>query len=93
MKVNGSCISELVVLSWSAAKGALIYEVTAAGNLGFVTSFQTNKTMIESMLPCGQLFTFTVKSQQDQCDSPVSLPEKFKTGMSLTDIFLSLNAQ
>ncbi|CAB1419901.1 unnamed protein product [Pleuronectes platessa] len=36
--------------------------------------------MIEAELPCGQLFTFTVKSQDDRCDSAASLPEEFKTG-------------
>lgn len=77
------------MLVWSVAKGALVYEVTATGNLGYITSFQTNKTMIETKLPCGQLFTFTVKAQDDQCDSALSVPERFKTGMSLTDIFVS----
>ncbi len=69
-----------MVLDWSAAKGALVYVVTAMGHLGYVTSFQTDETTIEAELPCGQLFTFTVTAQDDQCDSTVSLPEEFKTG-------------
>lgn len=87
LTVHGSCNSETVVLNWSVVKGALVYEVTATGNLGYIMSFQTNETTIETELPCGQLFTFTVKAQDDQCDSAVSLPETFKTGMSLTVFF------
>ncbi|XP_044055462.1 uncharacterized protein LOC122877670 [Siniperca chuatsi] len=80
LTVSGSCNNETVVLDWSAAKGASVYEVTATGDLGYITSFQTDETTIEAELPCGQLFTFTVKAQDDQCDSAVSQPEKFKTG-------------
>ncbi|XP_071342815.1 uncharacterized protein [Trachinotus anak] len=80
LTVEGSCYNETVVLDWWVAKGALMYMVTAAGDLGYVTSFQTNETTIEAELPCGQLFTFTVKAQDDQCDSAVSLPGEFKTG-------------
>lgn len=36
--------------------------------------------MVELELPCGQLFTFTVRAQDSRCDSVVSLPEEFKTG-------------
>ncbi|XP_067454263.1 serine-rich adhesin for platelets [Thunnus thynnus] len=80
LTIDGSCYNETVVLDWSAAKGALVYEVTATGDLGYVTSFQTNDTTIEAELPCGQLFTFTVKAQDDQCDSAESQPKEFKTG-------------
>ncbi|KAM3619311.1 uncharacterized protein V6R79_006036 [Siganus canaliculatus] len=76
----GSCNNETVVLDWSEAEGASFYEVTASGDLGYVTSFRTNDTMIEAEFPCGQLFTFTVKALDDQCDSPVSRAEEFKTG-------------
>lgn len=85
--VSGSCDNETVVLGWSAAEGASVYMVTATGDLGYVTSFQTNETMIEAELPCGQLFTFTVKAQDVRCDSAVSLPEEFKTGTHLIYIF------
>lgn len=81
--VSGLCVNETVVLDWSAAQGASVYMVAATGDLGYVTSFQTNETTIEATLPCGQLFTFTVKAQDDRCDSAVSLPEEFKTGMHL----------
>lgn len=81
--VNGSCNNDTVVLDWSAAAGASVYTVTASGDLGYVTSYQTEETTIEAELPCGQLFTFTVKAQDDRCDSAVSLPKKFKTGMCL----------
>uniref|UniRef100_A0A8D3DKS8 Fibronectin type-III domain-containing protein n=1 Tax=Scophthalmus maximus TaxID=52904 RepID=A0A8D3DKS8_SCOMX len=80
LTVEGSCYNETVVLDWSAAAGASVYVVTATGDLGYVTSFQTDGTMIEAELPCGQLFNFTVKAQDDRCDSAVSLPEAFKTG-------------
>lgn len=81
LTVSGSCENETVVLDWPVAEGALVYTVTATGELGYVASFQTNETMIEADLPCGQLFTFTVKAQDDRCDSAVSLPEEFKTGV------------
>lgn len=78
--MSGSCDNETLVLDWSAAEGALIYTIIATGNLGYVTSFQTNGTMVELELPCGQLFAFTVRAQDSRCDSAVSLPEEFKTG-------------
>lgn len=84
--VHGSCYNQTVVLVWSVAKGALVYEVTATGDLGYVTSVQTNKTTVQTELLCGQLFTFTVKAQDNTCDSAPSLPTSFKTGLTLTDI-------
>lgn len=78
--MSGSCDNETLTLDWSAAEGALIYTVIATGDLGYLTSFQTNKTTVELELPCGQLFTFTIRAQDSQCDSAVSLPKEFKTG-------------
>ncbi|XP_029003162.2 fibronectin-like [Betta splendens] len=80
LTVHGSCYNQTVVLVWSVAKGALVYEVTATGNLGYVASFQTNKTTVQAELLCGQLFTFTVKAQDDKCESALSAPSTFKTG-------------
>lgn len=80
--VSGSCDNETLALDWAPAQGASVYTVTATGNLGYVTSFQTNETKVEAELPCGQLFTFTVVAQDDRCDSAASLPEEFKTGES-----------
>ncbi|XP_075901618.1 uncharacterized protein fndc7b isoform X2 [Nelusetta ayraudi] len=80
LTVSGSCDNETVVLDWAAAEGASVYTVTALGDLGYVTSFQTNETTAEAELPCGQLFTFTLVAQDDRCDSASSLPEEFKTG-------------
>nr|XP_046247875.1 uncharacterized protein LOC124060678 [Scatophagus argus] len=80
LTVSGSCDNETVVVDWLAAEGASVYTVTATGDRGYATSFQTNETTLEAELPCGQLFTFTVKAQDDRCDSPVSQPEEFKTG-------------
>lgn len=79
LTVTGSCNNETLTLDWSAAEGASFYTVIATGDLGYLTSFQTNETMAELQLPCGQLFTFTVRAQDSQCDSAVSLPEEFKT--------------
>lgn len=76
-----------MVLDWTAAEGASVYTVTAAGDLGYVASFQTNETSAEAELPCGQLFTFTLVAQDDRCDSATSLPEEFKTGESATRFF------
>lgn len=83
LRVHGSCNNETVLLYWFKAKGASAYIVKADGNLGYSTSLKTNNTMIETNLPCGQLFTFTVKAQDDWCDSPTSRPEKYMTSMCL----------
>ncbi|KAK9519631.1 hypothetical protein VZT92_022346 [Zoarces viviparus] len=80
LTASGSCDNGTVVLDWSAAEGASVYVVSATGDLGYVTSFQTEETSVEAELLCGQLFTFTVKAQDDRCDSAVSMPESFKTG-------------
>ncbi|XP_041862145.1 fibronectin-like [Melanotaenia boesemani] len=85
LAATGSCNNETVVLNWSEARGALVYVVTASGDLGYVTSFQTNGTTIEADLPCGQLFTFTVVAQDDRCESAVSLPKQYKTGPCIPD--------
>ncbi|KAK2835181.1 hypothetical protein Q5P01_015665 [Channa striata] len=80
LTVDGSCNNDTVVLHWSAASGASVYVVTATGNLGYVTDLQTDKTATAVELLCGQLFTFTVKAQDDKCDSAISAPQRFKTG-------------
>ncbi|XP_036969323.1 fibronectin isoform X2 [Acanthopagrus latus] len=80
LTVSGACENETVVLDWSAAEGASVYVVTAEGDLGFMTSFQTSDTTVEAELPCGQTYSFTVTAQDDRCDSAVSLPEEFRTG-------------
>ncbi|XP_054646058.1 uncharacterized protein LOC129188936 [Dunckerocampus dactyliophorus] len=80
LRADGSCDNDTVAVYWSGGKGATGYVVTATGHLGYVTSFQTDEAMIETELPCGQLFTFIVKAQDDQCDSAVSQPAIFKTG-------------
>ncbi|XP_067369826.1 mucin-3B [Channa argus] len=80
LTVDGSCNNDTVVVHWSAASGALVYVVTVTGNLGYVTDLQTDQTAIGVELVCGQLFTFTVKAQDDKCDSAISAPERFKTG-------------
>ena len=76
------------MLDWSAAEGASVYEVTATGDLGYIDSFRTQETTIEAELPCGQLFNFTVKAQDERCDSPMSSSAEFKTGtFSFTFLF------
>ncbi|XP_074491158.1 uncharacterized protein fndc7b [Sebastes fasciatus] len=80
LTVSGSCDNDTVMVDWVAAEGASVYVVTATGDLGYTTSFQTNGTMVEVELPCGQLFNFTVKAQDDRCDSDGNPSEEFKTG-------------
>ncbi|XP_040040842.2 uncharacterized protein fndc7b [Gasterosteus aculeatus] len=80
LTVSGSCDNKTVVLDWSAAEGASAYVVSATGDQGYVTSFQTEDTTAEAELPCGQLFTFTVKAQGDQCGSAAGTAASFKTG-------------
>lgn len=76
------------MVDWLEAQGAQMYVVKAAGDLGYISTFQTNATKIETNLPCGQLFTFTVIAQDNRCESAVSQPKEYKTGMFL--IFLVL---
>ncbi|XP_061739473.1 uncharacterized protein LOC133540674 [Nerophis ophidion] len=80
LRAEGSCDNDTFAAHWSAAKGAMSYVVSVTGDLGYVTTFQTNETMTEGALPCGQLFTFTVKAQDDRCDSAGSQPAVLKTG-------------
>lgn len=60
-----------------------MYVVTASGDLGYVTSFQTEETNLEVELPCGQMFSFTVKAQDEQCDGAESHMAVFKMGVCL----------
>ncbi|XP_008292889.1 uncharacterized protein fndc7b [Stegastes partitus] len=82
LRITGSCYNatSTVMVEWSDAPGALLYVLTASGDLGFTTSYQTNETMMETDLPCGQVYTFTVISQDERCDSVASMPEQYKTG-------------
>ncbi|KAG7513796.1 fibronectin type III domain-containing protein 7 [Solea senegalensis] len=79
LMVWGTCGNDTVALQWSAAAGASNYMVEAMGDLGYVMIYQTNETTIDVQLPCGQLFSFTVKAQDDRCFSHMSLPAEFKT--------------
>ncbi|KAF7202765.1 putative LOC107392962-like protein [Nothobranchius furzeri] len=80
LSAKGSCNNDTVVLNWSKAKGALIYEVTAFEDQGYVATFQTNSTTLETDLPCGHQFNFTVKAQDNRCESPQSKAAHYKTG-------------
>ncbi|XP_074523504.1 uncharacterized protein fndc7b [Halichoeres trimaculatus] len=80
LTVSGSCYNETVELDWWDADGASDYEVLITGDLGYISSFRTGDTMIETELPCGQRYTFTVKARDNRCESPESWPEEFKTG-------------
>ncbi|XP_069009634.1 fibronectin type III domain-containing protein 7-like [Embiotoca jacksoni] len=77
----GLCDNETVTMVWSEARGALFYEATATGDLGYVESFRSNTTWSEVDLPCGQLFTFTVTAYDERCHSAASLPAQHKTGV------------
>ncbi|XP_071200535.1 mucin-3B [Salvelinus alpinus] len=77
---TGSCDSEtMVVVAWAEAEGAVVYMVTAMGDLGYMTAFQTNESSLEAELPCGQTYSFTVIGQDESCDSPISDAAKFRT--------------
>lgn len=78
---TGSCDSEtMVVVAWAEAEGAVVYMVTAMGDLGYMTAFQTNESSLEAELPCGQTYSFTVIGQDESCDSPISDAAEFRTG-------------
>ncbi|CAL8306274.1 unnamed protein product [Lota lota] len=79
LSVTGSCDSMTVTLDWTRAAGALAYVITAAGDLGSVTSVQTNDTTLEVELLCGQSYTFTAQAQGEDCDSPVGAAAYFTT--------------
>lgn len=80
LMVIGSCDNNTIILDWSEAKGASLYEVTISGHLGYAASFQTNDTIIETDLPCGQMFNLTVQAKDGRCSSIVSSSERYKTG-------------
>ncbi|KAJ3599685.1 hypothetical protein NHX12_033641 [Muraenolepis orangiensis] len=77
LSVTGSCDSQSVTLDWTEARGAAAYVVTASGDLGYVTSYQTNATGLEVDLLCGQSYAFTVQGQGGVCEGPVSAPSVF----------------
>ncbi|KAM8884839.1 fibronectin type III domain-containing protein 7 [Synchiropus picturatus] len=51
-----------------------------SGDLGYVTSFQTDGVQLEAELLCGQLFTLMLHAQDEHCSSEPSEPQLFKTG-------------
>ncbi|XP_062308247.1 uncharacterized protein LOC134012721 [Osmerus eperlanus] len=77
--VEGSCSNETVSLSWAGARGASVYVLTAAGDLGYFTALQTNDTALDLVLPCGQTYSFTVTAEDERCGSPASSTARFKT--------------
>lgn len=78
--MTGSCENETVQLAWMEAGGAVHYIATASGDLGYVTSFITNDTVLEAELLCGQSYAFTVRAQGHVCDSVPSVAAFFTTG-------------
>ena len=80
LRVTGSCDSETVTLDWTEATGALAYLITADGDLGGASSYETNDTTLEAELLCGQSYTFSVRARGPACDGPLSDPARFTTG-------------
>ncbi|KAL1022755.1 hypothetical protein UPYG_G00031900 [Umbra pygmaea] len=76
---TGSCHSDTVSVAWTKAQGAELYVVNAVGNLGYTTAFQTNESSLMADLPCGQMYNFSVTSQDELCSSASSNVAKFKT--------------
>ncbi|XP_012990390.2 uncharacterized protein LOC105029012 isoform X2 [Esox lucius] len=76
---TGSCDSETVVVAWTHAQGSEKYVVTAMGNLGYITEFQTNDTSLAVDLPCGQTYSLSVKGQDELCDSSSTNSAEFRT--------------
>lgn len=85
--VSGSCNNDSIILDWHKAKGASLYEVTISGHLGYTDSIQTNDTIIQTDLPCGQMFNLTVLAKDDRCDSIFSSSVQYKTGTWLIYTF------
>ena len=81
LSVNGSCDSETATLYWTEASGAQTYLITADGDLGSSSSYQTNDTALEVELLCGQSYNFTIRVRGEVCDGPVSAPANFIAGM------------
>ncbi|KAJ8376161.1 hypothetical protein SKAU_G00067410 [Synaphobranchus kaupii] len=79
MSAVGSCGNDTVNLAWEESPGASVYIVTATGDLGYVTGFNTTDTSLEASLPCGQTFSFSVVARGHRCDSPHSGHAHFTT--------------
>ncbi|KAK1803500.1 hypothetical protein P4O66_020926, partial [Electrophorus voltai] len=79
LTVGGSCDNETLRLQWNNTSGALGYVVVAAGDLGYVTSFQSNVSTLEVKLPCGQRYNITVVGQDNRCTSLPSTPAYYTT--------------
>ncbi|XP_017573413.2 uncharacterized protein LOC108439482 [Pygocentrus nattereri] len=79
LTVDGSCENNTLLLKWDDTAGALGYVVVATGNLGYTSAYQTNVSILEVGLPCGQSYSFTVMGQDKRCNSPLSIPAEFTT--------------
>ncbi|XP_072294150.1 uncharacterized protein fndc7b [Eucyclogobius newberryi] len=80
LAAQSSCYDPMVELSWSDTAGAELYTVDVAGNLGYVTSLQTTNTTVEVELPCGQIYTVTVRASDESCPGTVSQSVQYQSG-------------
>ncbi|KAJ8277963.1 hypothetical protein GJAV_G00082190 [Gymnothorax javanicus] len=72
LSASGLCSNGTVLLSWEESRGVYVYIITAVGDLGYVTDFNTTDTNLEMWLPCGQTYSFSVVAWGEQCESPRS---------------------
>ncbi|XP_066528003.1 fibronectin-like [Hoplias malabaricus] len=79
LTVSSSCENNTILLDWDNAAGALGYTIVATGNLGYTNAFQTNVSILEVNVPCGQSYSFTVEGQDNLCNSPQSTAVQFTT--------------
>ncbi|KAJ8384528.1 hypothetical protein AAFF_G00204430 [Aldrovandia affinis] len=79
MTTHGSCSSDTVSLVWEETRGAYVYIVTAVGDLGYITAFNTTDTSLTVSLPCGQIYSLSLVAQDDRCDSPSSMTAEYRT--------------
>ncbi|TMS20668.1 Fibronectin type III domain-containing protein 7 [Larimichthys crocea] len=78
--VKLDCSTDQAVVSWSASKGALLYNVTALSTQGEISHCETsNQLCTLTKLVCGQSYSVQVVASDNICSSLPSPATHFKT--------------
>ncbi|RVE73628.1 hypothetical protein OJAV_G00033020 [Oryzias javanicus] len=75
LQAFANCSTGILLSTWDNAEGALRYNVTAQGNFQnslYSCSSQSNSCAMAG-LHCGESLTISIKSSDDECDSPRTL--------------------
>lgn len=89
--VKLDCSTDQAVVSWSASKGALLYNVTALSTQGEISHCETsNQLCTLTKLVCGQSYSVQVVASDNICSSLPSPATHFKTGRTTAQTLISL---